>query len=43
MSGTFIASAIAVLGSAILAFVLLRDKKATDTPETAEETAVVVS
>ncbi|WP_328999655.1 MFS transporter [Kribbella sp. NBC_00709] len=32
MSGTFIASGIAVLGSAVLAFVLLRDKKTADEP-----------
>ncbi|MEV0799379.1 MFS transporter [Kribbella sp. NPDC050281] len=44
MSGTFVVSAIAVLGSAVLAFALLRDKKADADPEAgaAEETSAVV-
>jgi len=43
MSGTFVASAVAVLGSAVLAFVLLRDKLSPVSPEATAEEAVVVS
>jgi hypothetical protein len=45
MSGTFVASAsaVAVLGSAVLAFVLVRDKLSAVSPEATAEAAVVVS
>jgi MFS transporter, DHA2 family, multidrug resistance protein len=40
MSGTFVVSAVAVLGSAVLAFVMLRDRKASDREQVQDEVAV---
>ncbi|WP_327634702.1 MFS transporter [Kribbella sp. NBC_00482] len=40
MSGTFVVSAVAVLGSAVLAFVLMRDRKTSAPEEVKDEVAV---